>query len=47
MSEDFAKAIKNRLCADINKDDPNYLVKNLYQNKTERIWMSISIVKCN
>jgi hypothetical protein len=40
------KQLENRLCPDIAKDDPNYQIKNLYQNKNERRSFSIQIFKC-
>ena len=40
VSEKFASKLKNRLCPDIEKDDPNYIIKNLYQNKDERLSFS-------
>jgi len=46
VSEEFESKLKNRVCPDIAKDDPNYKVKNLYQNKDERFSFSIQIFKC-
>jgi len=47
MNDEFSDSLKNRLCPNIPKDDPNYLIKNLYSNKKERINISIMIFKCN
>ena len=41
VTEEFESKLKNRVCPDIAKDDPNYKVKNLYQNKDERFSFSI------
>ena len=47
MTDEFSKTLNKRLCPDIPKDDPNYIIKNLYSNKKERINISIMIFKCN
>ena len=30
MNDEFSDSLKYRLCPDIPKDDPNYIIKNLY-----------------
>ena len=47
VTDEFVSKLKNRLCPDISRDDPNYFVKNLYQNKDERMSFSIQIFKCS
>jgi hypothetical protein len=47
LTTEFSSSVSNRLCPDIKKDDPHYIVKNLYSDKKERVYMSINILKCN
>ena len=47
ISDEFGNVIKARLCPDVPDEAPWYMVKNDYANVTERMSVSLQIVKCN
>jgi hypothetical protein len=46
ITEEFESKLNYRVCPDIAKDDPHYMVQNLYANKDERKSFSIQVFKC-
>ena len=47
ISKSFSHIVKGRLCPDVPEEAPWYMIKNVYANETERVSISLQIVKCN